>query len=557
MKIKILLFLLLIPAFFFLLKPGIYWNMHDDTQIIRQLEMEKCLLDGQIPCRWSPDLDFGYGYPLFNFYPPLPYVVGEFFRVFGFSFITTVKLTAISQILFSALAMYLCASIFFGPLGAFLSTLFYVYAPYRNLNIYVRGAMNEAWASVFFPLIFYFSYRLITAKKHQTYYLLFLSLSICGVLLSHNPMMLAFAPFIVIWVLFWLFHQPLSSSVIKNLLFSALLSFGLSAFFTLPVLFESRLVKIDSMFSGYYHYSAHFASLKQLFLSNFWGEGPSVWGTEDQMSFMVGYLHWLLPSLILIFSFYLYYRKIHLKTVLLIIFLVLLGFFSTFMAHQKSFLFWQLFQPLQKVQFPWRFLNISAFLFSFSVGSLGFYLNKFKFNPKPTFVIIFPLVLILLIINWQHLTPITHGPVTDAQKMSGIAWTNQITSGSFDYLPQSAKTAAISPPSGIIDEISPKVSYQTSGTKSGTDWLFFNLDLKEKATLTLSRLAFPEFTLYDRQTPIKFQIEPILGRIRFELGPGNHQLFLKLRNTPVRTIANYLSLLSWVFLIWKFLKSKK
>ena len=72
-----------------------------------------------------------------------------------------------------------------------------------------------------------------------------------------------------------------------------------------------------------------------------------------------------------------------------------------------------------------------------------------------------------------------------------------------------------------------------------------------------SRLAFPDFTLYDRQIPLNFQIEPFLGRIRFELGPGNHQLFLKLRNTPIRTIANYLSLLSWVFLIWKFLKLKK
>ena len=146
MKIKILLFLLLIPAFFFLLRPGEYWNMHDDMQVIRQLEMEKCFKDGQIPCRWSPDLGYGYGYPLFNYYPPLPYLVGEIFRVFGFSFIAAVKLTAIAQILLSALAMYICAGAIFGSLGGALSALFYTYAPYRNLNIYVRGAMNEAWA---------------------------------------------------------------------------------------------------------------------------------------------------------------------------------------------------------------------------------------------------------------------------------------------------------------------------------------------------------------------------------------------------------------------------
>ena len=61
-----------------------YFNMHDDLQMMRQLQMEKCFIDGQIPCRWVPDMGYGFGFPLFNFYPPLPYMVGELFRVVGF-----------------------------------------------------------------------------------------------------------------------------------------------------------------------------------------------------------------------------------------------------------------------------------------------------------------------------------------------------------------------------------------------------------------------------------------------------------------------------------------
>ncbi|MGB6881820.1 MAG: hypothetical protein WBD86_00765, partial [Microgenomates group bacterium] len=49
-----------------------YFNMHDDLQMMRQLEMEKCFKDFQIPCRWVPDMGYGFGFPLFNFYPPLP-----------------------------------------------------------------------------------------------------------------------------------------------------------------------------------------------------------------------------------------------------------------------------------------------------------------------------------------------------------------------------------------------------------------------------------------------------------------------------------------------------
>ena len=62
----LILIVAIIPTFYSLLKQD-YYVMHDDTQMIRQLEFEKCLKDGQIPCRWTPDLGFGYGYPLFNF----------------------------------------------------------------------------------------------------------------------------------------------------------------------------------------------------------------------------------------------------------------------------------------------------------------------------------------------------------------------------------------------------------------------------------------------------------------------------------------------------------
>src|SRR3989338_8621713 len=85
-----------------LLPPG-YFNMHDDLQMMRQLEMEKCFLDLQIPCRWVPDMGYGFGFPLFNFYPPLPYLIGEIFRVIGFSFVVTVKLTFILSFVASAI----------------------------------------------------------------------------------------------------------------------------------------------------------------------------------------------------------------------------------------------------------------------------------------------------------------------------------------------------------------------------------------------------------------------------------------------------------------------
>jgi hypothetical protein len=174
-----------------------YFNMHDDLQMMRQLQMEKCFLDGQIPCRWVPDMGFGYGFPLFNFYPPLPYLVGQIFRVIGYSFVDSAKAIFIVAFMASGVTMYALAQKFFGRLGGVLASAFYIWAPYHAVDIYVRGAMNEAWALIWFPAILLFSYKLITSKSRSA--LILLSLSWFGLLTSHNLMVLIFTPVFAIW----------------------------------------------------------------------------------------------------------------------------------------------------------------------------------------------------------------------------------------------------------------------------------------------------------------------------------------------------------------------
>src|SRR5574337_739444 len=74
-----------------LLRPG-YYTMHDDLQVMRLYEMDRCFKDGQLPCRFAPDMGQNYGQPLFNYYSAFPYYLGELIHLTGFSFIDTVKL---------------------------------------------------------------------------------------------------------------------------------------------------------------------------------------------------------------------------------------------------------------------------------------------------------------------------------------------------------------------------------------------------------------------------------------------------------------------------------
>ena len=79
-----LLFLLILS--FWSWKPLLgsgFFPMHDDTQGARVVEMGRALRFGQFPVRWVSNLGYGYGYPIYNFYGPLPYYVGGFFYAAG------------------------------------------------------------------------------------------------------------------------------------------------------------------------------------------------------------------------------------------------------------------------------------------------------------------------------------------------------------------------------------------------------------------------------------------------------------------------------------------
>jgi len=88
-----------------LFKPG-YFPMHDDIQVMRLNEMEKCIRDGQFPCRWVPDMGAEYGHPLFNYHQPFPYYLGMLFRAFGMPYVDIVKLLFALTFFLSGIFMY-------------------------------------------------------------------------------------------------------------------------------------------------------------------------------------------------------------------------------------------------------------------------------------------------------------------------------------------------------------------------------------------------------------------------------------------------------------------
>lgn len=539
-----------------LFTPGLYYNMHDDLQMMRQLELEKCFTDGQIPCRWVPDMGYGFGFPLFNFYPPLPYLIGELVRVFGFSFVATAKILFALSLLVSGIGMYLLGQKFFGKLGGVLASIFYVWAPYHAVDVFVRGAMNEAWGLAWFPFILWAGYGLAVEKRNTTRWVSALALSWFALLTSHNLMVLIFGPVFAIWMVIWLW-QTGNWKRVWQFMVAGVLAFGLAAFFTLPAVFENSLTQISGQLIGYYDYTAHFVDLNQLFVTRFWGDGPSVWGVaDDGMSFQVGHIHWIGALVIIalvmkVFGFRKNLNKLPTflrknPAILASLYLLLVSALSLFMTHTRSTFVWKLVPQLGYLQFPWRFLTLGIFGTSFAFGVLV----KLIKIPRHSAIVVAALSIGLIVFNWDYFKPVWMGPVSDQEKFSGVAWDLQQTAGIYDYLPKTAVTAPKAPKT-TLGEVMQGEAVVTN-EQQGTNWGEFDIVVdSETAQVRIGIFAFPNWvlTIDGQETPNYLAADEMWGRMYIDVPQGSHHVRAQLTNTPIRTVSNWISILTWAALL--------
>lgn len=535
----LLLVLLLIPAIKSLLQPG-YFSMHDDMQVFRLFELDKCFKDGQIPCRWVPDAGFGYGYPLMEFYPPMPYYPMEVMVILGLGFFWPVKIMFALAFILSGIGMFYLAKEFFGKWGGILSALFYVYAPYHSVDVYVRGAQNEAWGMVWFPFVLLFIYRLISQKFSWRDFLL-LAIALTGQLTSHNVMTLIFAPSAIIWALFWIWRTK-NVKTIKHLFLSGTLGIGLAAFFFIPLVLEQKYVHVDSMISGYFNYMAHFADINQLFFSRFWGYGGSTWGPNDDMSFSVGQLQWMVALITSVFAMFRFKKD---KTVsLMVLITVFFGTIYAFLSHSRSLSIWERLPLLQYAQFPWRLVALIVFYFSFIAGYLA--TIKLPWIVKRILFVILAGGVILW--NMPFFRVDRHTRVTLAERMAGRQWEMQVTSGIFDYLPRSAAVPPGSPAFTL------PIFYEGQGGilnyTSGTNWLKFEANVSSSpAQVMLPLFTYPGLTTKVDGKIVSTTPDKFLGRVIVDLPYGLHSVSAKIGYTKVRLFSDMITFISILILI--------
>ncbi|MCL4208901.1 hypothetical protein KJZ63_04725 [Patescibacteria group bacterium] len=531
-----------------LFQPG-FFRAHDYVHGARIAEMSKAITDGHFPVRWSQNFGYGFGMPLFEFYAPLPFYVGSVFYLAGVDLILSVKLLFIIANLGSLIGAYLLGKELSGYRGGILLSAAFTLAPYRAVNLFVRGSISEAWGIMALPWIAAGIIQTIKNPSKKSF--LTLTLSLVVLMLSHNLTTLMFVPLSFIYAVGYIFiFQKKNVDLLKKIGHVSLgymLAIGLSSFYLLPAFIEKKLTQIDTIIGGYFHYSNHFLYIRQFLVEN-WGYGGSGWGPNDGISFFLGFGQLISLAIAGLISLFLIKKVIKEKTgshrqeFLHLALVVTVLIFSLFMTLLKSKWAWDNLPLLNYIQFPWRFLA-TAILFLAIIAAIVLKLLNSVLLRTVYFVAIY---LAIILGNFYYFRP---------EKM--------MDNPSDLYYGNEAKIRAEM--SGVLKDYIPvQMNYEgnilrtqynqfqfpqdTTTILNRTHQKIYSLSLTSDQLVSFPIANFPNWTI-EVDGKKTASLTNSIGLLAANIPSGKHTVSLNFANSPVRNIADTISAISLLSLL--------
>lgn len=509
-----------------------FFPIHDDTQVVRVSQMALALKEGQFPVRWVKDLGYGYGYPIFNFYAPLAYYIGAIFNLIGFGALVATKMMIGLGAVLGGVSMYFLAKEFWGKLGGLMAALFYLYLPYKAVDLYVRGAIAELWALAFLPLVFLGLWLLLKEKKSG---IIIGSLGLALVILSHNLTALMLIPFFGLAALATFGFSQKKKLFLAQLSLLVLLGLGLGAFYWLPALGEMNLTQVQAQVGGGADWSDHFVFLDQLWASP-WGFAGSASGRLDGMSFMIGKIHLLFAGLVLLVT--LLSQRPQKKEKVGAWLAAGLLLLAICLTNQLSAPVWRLVSAMAFIQYPWRFLVLAGFLVSFLAGGIVLYLRR---NSPLAYLPAFFIMITLISLNSGYFRPQFLSQTSDQAYLEefNLKWlTSKISD---EYLPKDFPNPQNPGEVAwerlmVLDQTEPVI------LKDKTNQLVFETQSDQEAVAIINLAYFPSWRFWiDGQETVP---QPEEGVIKLTLPSGDHLVEARLTSTLIQKTANFISLFS-------------
>lgn len=504
----------------------------------------KQLAEGIVYPRWLAGTNYGYGSPTFVFYPPLAFYLASLGKQLGLN-------AEYSIIAVFSLSLFLCGFNFYlygrdrwGKVATAIGALAYMSAPYFAFDIYWRGGFASMLAQAWLPLGLYCTEKSLSNPKWGW------GVSLCFVLLSltHLPSFLLFSIVWFAYLLFCLLRYSWKSCL--AVLAYAVLGLGVAAFFLLPALVEQSWVSIEIVkgAGGGFEFNTFGTLHKRLAISS--STVPLIHYSFAHQACLA-----ILSAFLALFAT----RRNTARRSEALAWIALLICLA-FLMSSWSLPLWRTSEILQKIQFPWRLMQIFVFASSALLAlvvSLCLRLPSRHFFWKIAAIVI----VCVLPINFKYFQNLSRSiptinnpgrgkPIENVERIK-TALNDPFKNTLIDVKEYRPLVEGKLPPKPILKQ-PPVSAIAGKATVEIAQWKSYSRRFNVKAiaptTLLLRTYAYPAWDLSVNQipTPITTAAD---GRIKLELKPGTYLVDLEYRWTNAFKVGIILSLGSLVALI--------
>ena len=496
--------------------------------------------------RFSSGLVYGYGAPLFNFFPPLAYYPAILLHSLGLSFLGAWLL---SMCLFTVLAgtgMYLLGRLWTrSELGGWIAAVAYVYSPYLLFDSVTRGATAELAALAALPFAFYGLTRLAFAGRRWDYLIALAAVSLFIPL--HTVVTLHGAALLALYCFFLAWRADDGGKVLLRLALAGALALMLTAFYWLPALAERDTIKLPLIATqlGHIDVTRHLRPLSEVLAL------PQTADPTQQnqaLPISLGWVQLILGALGTLLCWRAPQR--HYRS-LLIAMWVVVGILL-FLNTAPSAWLWENIPLIGFTQFPWRALGLASLLLAL-MSALGVWLLWLRSGAGRGGIVVVGAVMILMFYAMPWTYTLFHNDV-DADDIGDVQRFEreggQLALSSYaEYLPLSADASQLDvnrllerfDESNVIPRLLPSAALGLLDQEWRGTSATLRLRSAEAQTLVFDWLYVPGWSAtIDGESVDVFPAAPA-GLLALAAPAGEFELLLSLEPTAAQSLASLLS----------------
>ncbi len=228
---------------------GVIDTADGPLHVQRIYAMGVLLSQGNLWPRWVPWFHLGYGYPVFNFYPPGVFYLGGLLTRIGVTAMAAFTAVAALAWIAGSIGMYGLARRFLPGRAAILAAMLWAYAPSRLFEVWDQGSLPQMLAAAMIPWLLLAI--LSAASKPTRRSVVAIAVPLAVMILSHQPMTFISALYVgplALLAPLWAARQDRRSLIRRYAaaLGGVALGAGLTAIFLLPLALELRYVSAAS-----------------------------------------------------------------------------------------------------------------------------------------------------------------------------------------------------------------------------------------------------------------------------------------------------------------------